>query len=1025
MEVDGKKGGKQSRFSTLRVFKFSKNPPPGPPPLPPKDPVYLAARNRSLASLSPDSIPGSPLSPDQYAASTSAVSLALPQAAPKQRSGLFKFATVSKKSAESSPVQTEEDDENISMPWNFQHHVHVDEGFAGLPPSWTTSLQEAGFSDDEIAAIQQRRLADRPRDRPHSPAVVRPVPRSTSLPKSQHTPASSLSASSASASSTNSSPVPVLPRERTELLKTEAREYSPKLPSPKSPPPGYWRDELPQPQPLNLRRREQSPQPSRQPSPQHSRQSSRQHSPPLRQQSPPSRQQSPPSQQQSPSPSRTPSRSPSPSPPASPEPERRPILNAKNLTLDLALEDPAGSWSDAVLSATPWSASANSPLFTLTAPPATDSPDHQGPALSEVGSPTLGDSAYSPTAAYYSLTPSPTRATHLPYDDEDPDNAYLGLGTPSPTSSAFAHAGGLEPAARDNRDSGMSDSTMLGVPPSAGDVHQVSIARRAVANVVAATVSNTSLSGSTNGAPARMPPASPQSSHFGSSGSSESQDHQTPTTELADGDAEGLDYYVEGKNYLETNGYHLDVGHKQRYNSEDAEEERRRREWEDMQKRRPSPKVEATSQKQTKADAPPRKQPDPRAHKMVSATDTFGGPVDPDSPGEDEYEYGYEFPPEDDGSAFGSPHDALGGASPRRSPRDEEAEQEDEGEEDEEGTLGPKERAALGLASGDVPATRPTVITTRAPARAQLSPGPLTALGLAQTPVTPAHRYAGWVAATVAPLEDFIDEPVDPRDFYCDLQEIAEGESGSLPPLVHARDVDDVENGRRALVAIKSVALLPGGSQKLTDVQRECRLLHGLLDALWIRMELMERSLADVVGLVDEGLRLQEPRIIARFASDMLLALDYLQRHNIAHRDLRSDNLLLNSEGVLKLTDFSNAVLAPEVRSGAYDPLKIDVWSVGATVWEIAEATPPFSDTQQPAECWPPVTEPALYPPAFHDFLRQCSEPAASRPTPKALLQTPFLQKACGRPVIVQLLSRCMAIEQALQAGGAPPDSPP
>ena len=39
-------------------------------------------------------------------------------------------------------------------------------------------------------------------------------------------------------------------------------------------------------------------------------------------------------------------------------------------------------------------------------------------------------------------------------------------------------------------------------------------------------------------------------------------------------------------------------------------------------------------------------------------------------------------------------------------------------------------------------------------------------------------------------------------------------------------------------------------------------------DGLWIRMELMERSLADVVGLVNQGLMVQE-RMIARFASDV------------------------------------------------------------------------------------------------------------------------------------------------------------
>ncbi|KAJ7446635.1 hypothetical protein FB451DRAFT_1390771 [Mycena latifolia] len=34
---------------------------------------------------------------------------------------------------------------------------------------------------------------------------------------------------------------------------------------------------------------------------------------------------------------------------------------------------------------------------------------------------------------------------------------------------------------------------------------------------------------------------------------------------------------------------------------------------------------------------------------------------------------------------------------------------------------------------------------------------------------------------------------------------------------------------------------------------------------------------------------------------------------------------------------------APEVRSGPYDPLKVDVWSVGATVWELAKGTPLFA----------------------------------------------------------------------------------
>ena len=39
-------------------------------------------------------------------------------------------------------------------------------------------------------------------------------------------------------------------------------------------------------------------------------------------------------------------------------------------------------------------------------------------------------------------------------------------------------------------------------------------------------------------------------------------------------------------------------------------------------------------------------------------------------------------------------------------------------------------------------------------------------------------------------------------------------------------------------------------------------------DTLWVEMELMDRSLADVLTLVDEGLELHET-VIAAFASDV------------------------------------------------------------------------------------------------------------------------------------------------------------
>ncbi|KAJ7241250.1 hypothetical protein C8J57DRAFT_1561416 [Mycena rebaudengoi] len=158
-------------------------------------------------------------------------------------------------------------------------------------------------------------------------------------------------------------------------------------------------------------------------------------------------------------------------------------------------------------------------------------------------------------------------------------------------------------------------------------------------------------------------------------------------------------------------------------------------------------------------------------------------------------------------------------------------------------------------------------------------------------------------------------------------------------------------------------------------------------------------------------------------------AKDYCFTSDKHHWDLHTKNLALNGEGVLKLTDFSNAVQvkpksprcvdpigipywqAPDVRFGSYNVPNVEVWSVGAMVWELTEARPPFSDTG------PPVSEPALYPPAFHEFFVAVLQACGGVRGAGALLETPFIQRARGQPVIVQLLSRCMAIAQVLQDG--------
>ena len=209
-------------------------------------------------------------------------------------------------------------------------------------------------------------------------------------------------------------------------------------------------------------------------------------------------------------------------------------------------------------------------------------------------------------------------------------------------------------------------------------------------------------------------------------------------------------------------------------------------------------------------------------------------------------------------------------------------------------------RASM-AAAAVVSAPRPTIVISDEPQSATLPTAVTT--NISTTPLSPYQQYRGWLSAVVAPLEEFIDEAVDPRNHYLDLKEIAEGESGSvfsaclnpitasklrLPPAIKAKDAEELlqRPQQPKLVAIKIVAIVPSGSPKLVDLQRELTLMKGLghenvlgmdgvyvdlvEDSLWVRMELMERSLADMVGLVGDGLMLQD-RMLARFASDVRL----------------------------------------------------------------------------------------------------------------------------------------------------------
>ncbi|XP_039946959.1 serine/threonine-protein kinase PAK 3-like [Hirundo rustica] len=257
----------------------------------------------------------------------------------------------------------------------------------------------------------------------------------------------------------------------------------------------------------------------------------------------------------------------------------------------------------------------------------------------------------------------------------------------------------------------------------------------------------------------------------------------------------------------------------------------------------------------------------------------------------------------------------------------------------------------------------------------------------------------------------------NPRRKYIELEIIGSGTFGEV-----YRALDTATGGEVAIKKITLQGLIrrEGAVNELMFMKMNknpnivnCLESYLVDERLWLVMEYMDGgTLSDVITET----RMSEDEI-AVVSRECLQGLDFLHSNHVIHQDVKSRNVLLRTDGSVKLADFGHFAqfipeesrrssvagtsgwMAPEiVASQPYGP-NVDIWSFGIMGIEMVEREVPYwNGTPVSAQRLiarggtPKLQQPKLLSALLRDFLQCCLQrDEEQRWSAKELLQHPFV----------------------------------